>query len=143
MVRFYRGMVMGLLCAAPACGGGSGLNPLLVGTWEGPVPGAPGAFIQTLVLKADGTTTASLSDTGCTGSINSSGSSWSATSSTLEFSNTSVCSGSIMCGTSGQGLSCANFVEAPDNDCDYVLSDDDDTLTLTCSGTTSILKRQG
>jgi hypothetical protein len=123
-------------------GGGSGGNPL-DGTWTAPLDSEGTIGTDTLTLSADGTaieTTFITSTQGvsCSGAVQLTGAVWTATATTITLSG-GACTGGLTC--AGMGVPCMAATTTPPT-CGYTLSDGDDTLVITCQGTTITFTRQ-
>jgi hypothetical protein len=131
---YTRGLPAAAAALALASAGCSS-NPL-DGTWS--VASTFGTFTatQTVDISSGGslTVTYTATSSSCSGTLTNTGYQWAATASSITFSGTPVCTGSITCGA--LSLSCTEASSFKAGSCTYALSDDNDTLALTaCSGT--------
>lgn len=120
-------------------GMGCSHNPL-VGTWTTAFTTLGFTGTTSYEVNGDGTIVVTQvgSSSSCSGSSVTTGYQWAATDSSITFSGTPVCNGSITCGS--VSLSCSGTsggLQA--GSCAYALSNNDDTLALTsCSGTNDV-----
>src|ERR1700761_1236928 len=130
-------LVMSAALATSGIGCSSGSSSPLVGTWSTAATVAGFTVTETLVVNGDQTlsATTTANSTSCSGSWTATGYAWAATASSVTFSGTPTCTGSITCGN--VSVSCSGNDQAfKDGSCTYALSNNDDTLALTgCSGT--------
>jgi hypothetical protein len=121
-----------------AVGVGCSSNPL-DGTWTTANTVLTVTLTETIEVNGDGTLTVSdtASSASCSGSWTTTGYAWAATASSITFSGTPTCTGSITCGP--LSLSCAGNQGLTAGSCTYALSNANDTLALTaCSGTSDL-----
>ena len=122
------------LLALAGCAG----NPL-VGTWDGPATSTLGTTYHAEVdIKGDGTLTYSLIGAGsCNGTLLYTGYSWTSDATTITFSGTPACSGSLTCGS--VTVDCSKAQQSSTlGACGYVLSNGSDTLTTSSCSTASL-----
>lgn len=122
--------IASLLVVLAGCAG----NPL-VGTWDGPSTSTLGTTYHAEVeIKGDGTLTYSLIGTGsCNGTLLYTGYSWVSDATTLTFSGTPTCTGSLTCGALSIDCSKANQSSTL-GVCDYIVSNTNDALvTSNCT----------
>jgi hypothetical protein len=109
---------------------GPATNPL-DGTWLYTDRVGDESFTARITFQSDGALTESVEVSDCTGVDTVSGLSWTSTSTTLTVTGTESCTGELTCGTSTAGCSTLSPMgPATDTTCDYVVSNDGDTLTL-------------
>jgi hypothetical protein len=128
-------MVIGVLAAAVAgCGGGKG-SPL-DGTWT--VSQSKGGVVVTeaIALNSGGTLTDTVTTPSCAGMVTGS-LDWTATLTTITTTGTSTCSGTLTC--PGGTLTCTTLPPLlPAGTATYVLSNGNNTLTITTSDGTVV-----
>jgi hypothetical protein len=116
-------------------GMGCSHNPL-VGTWTQPVMVATFSGTESFEVNGDGTLVVLVQGAGssCSGTWTYSGYSWASTASSVTWSGTPMCTGSLTCGNVTVACS-SNTSQLQAGSCTYALSSDDNTLTLTgCTG---------
>lgn len=134
-----KGWLASAVLLALAVGGTGCSNSPLDGAWTTATTVGGVTFTETFQVNGDGTlsVTESASSASCSGSWTATGYSWAATASSVTFSGTPTCTGSITCGA--VSVSCSSDQGLKAGSCTYTLSNDDDTLALTaCSGTSDV-----
>jgi hypothetical protein len=128
------------LLATALCACTSSSNPLS-SNWSTKVDMGNGDTVALgMNLHADQTVTFTEGPGTCTGSVVFAGMTWSSTASTLTLTGTSTCSGAGLTCPSGGALSCASQLVLTGSTCNYQLSSDHMTLTLSnCNGDTGLV----
>jgi hypothetical protein len=115
------------------CGGSPSLDSL-DGTWSFTTDTLGLMGSGEIIFSTDGTLAQTGTIGGCTGTLSFSGTSWSATSTVLHVSGTSMCMGTLTCTSDGKksSMTCPPDANSPlaDGNCNYVLSDAGQRLTL-------------
>ena len=126
----------------PAGDTGVGRDDPLEGTWMANLSSDGLAFVEVITLSPGGTSTVTVSipSAGCTGAVVVSERAWSSTADTLTSSG-GTCSGSATC-PSGFKIACTASMTSGET-CDYALSADDSSLTLTCEGVVATFHAPG
>ncbi len=132
----YSRVLTGGLVAVALAGTGCSSNPL-DGTWSTAFTVLTFTGTETIDVSSDGTlkVTVTSASASCSGTEVTTGYQWAATASSITFSGTPACTGSITCGA--LSLDCSKSGSSfTAGSCTYTLSDSNDTLALTaCSGT--------
>jgi hypothetical protein len=124
-------LVLGaLLLVGAGCAG----NPL-VGEWQYSQSVGTASFSATYNLAGDGTGTLTAAGSGaCTGTQTYQGFTWSSSATTITFTGTPSCTGSISCG-GVMVTSCSGASMVQTGACNYQLSNSNNSLTISnCSG---------
>lgn len=132
------GAVLSVFFAAGCGSTSTAEQSSLVGSWTETVTQNGAGVTDTVHLNGDGSASWELSvasstqGVSCSGSFTITGSTWTSTGTDITLSESNAkCSGTITC--AGVPIDCSTFT-AQSGTCGYTLSDDDATLTLTCTG---------
>jgi hypothetical protein len=136
------GAVIVMSAVVVGCGGGSSGGPLDA-TWVTTVSTSGQTVELAIALAAGGTLTETISDAAsCSGALTFSGQQWTSTATTITITGTATCSGALSC--SGKAVSCSDLGSSTlsAGTATYVLTNDNDTLTITTSGGQAAFVRQ-